>query len=110
LAGGSAAAAQGLVLSQQPEVLRSLLATALGRHGRQQVSGVPVAQLLTLFSQVIGQAAADADELMYLEQQPDAAEGIVEDVPSAQVRGLYADLLGADNLEFAEAAGWEGLD
>lgn len=110
VAGGSAAAAQGLVLSQQPEVLRSLLATALGRHGRQQVSGVPVAQLLTLFSQVIGQAAADADELMYLEQQPDAAESIVEDVPSAQVRGLYADLLGADNLEFAEAAGWEGLD
>jgi hypothetical protein len=110
VAGGSAAAAQGLVLSQQPEVLRSLLATALGRQGRQQVSGVPVAQLLTLFSQVIGQAAADADELMYLEQQPDAAEGIVEDVPSAQVRGLYADLLGADNLEFAEAAGWEGLD
>jgi hypothetical protein len=110
VAGGSAAAAQGLVLSQQPEVLRSLLATALGRHGRQQVSGVPVAQLLTLFSQVIGQAAADADELMYLEQQPDAAEGIVEDVPSAQVRGLYTDLLGADNLEFAEAAGWEGLD
>ena len=78
--GGSAAAAQGLVLSQQPEVLRSLLATALGQHGRQQVSGVPVAQLLTLFSQVIGQAAADADQLMYLEQQPDAAESAVEDV------------------------------
>ena len=76
MAGGSAAAAQGLVLSQQPEMLRSLLATALGQQGRQQVSGVPVAQLLTLFSQVIGQAAADADELMYLEQQPDAAESV----------------------------------
>ena len=74
VAGGSAAAAQGLVLTQQPEVLRSLLAAALGQHGRQQVSGVPVAQLLTLFSQVFGQAAADADELMYLEQQADAAE------------------------------------
>jgi hypothetical protein len=110
VAGGSAAAAQGLVLSQQPEVLRSLLATALGRQGRQQVSGVPVAQLLTLFSQVIGQAAADADELMYLEQQPDAAESVVEDVPPGSVRSLYADLLGADNLEFAEAAGWDGLD
>lgn len=110
VAGGSAAAAQGLVLSQQPEVLRSLLATALGQHGTQQVSGVPVAQLLSLFSQVIGQAAADADELMYLEQQPDAMEGVVEDVPSAHARGLYADLLGADNLELAEAVGWEGLD
>jgi hypothetical protein len=108
--GGSAAAAQGLVLTQQPEVLRSLLATALGQQGRQQVSGVPVAQVLTLFSHVLGQAAADADELMYLEQQPDAVEGLAEDVPSAPVRSLYADLLGADNLEFAEAAGWEGLD
>jgi len=98
------------VLSQQPEVLRSLLATALGQHGRQQVSGVPVAQILTLFSQVLGQAAADADELMYLEQQPDAAESIAEDVPPASVRSLYTDLLGADNLEFAEVAGWEGLD
>jgi hypothetical protein len=110
VAGGSAAAAQGLVLSQQPEILRSLLAAALGQQGRQQVSGVPVAQLLTLFSQVIGQAAADADELMYLEQQPDAAESVVEDVPPGSVRSLYTDLLGADNLEFAEAAGWEGLD
>ena len=108
--GGSAAAAQGLVLSQQPEILRSLLAAALGQQGRQQVSGVPVAQLLTLFSQVIGQAAADADELMYVEQQPDAAESAVEDVSPGSVRSLYADLLGADNLEFAEAAGWEGLD
>jgi hypothetical protein len=108
--GGSAAAAQGLVLSQQPDVLRGLLATALGQHGRQHVSGVPVAQLLTLFSQVIGQAAADADELMYHEHQPGAAESAAEDAPSGSVRSLYADLLGADNLELAEAAGWEGLE
>jgi hypothetical protein len=110
VAGGSAAAAQGLVLCQQQEILRSLLAAALGQQGRQQVSGVPVAQLLTLFSQVIGQAAADADELMYLEQQPDAAESAVEDIPPDSIRLLYADLLGADNLEFAEAAEWEELD
>jgi hypothetical protein len=110
VAGGSAAAAQGLVLSQQPDILRSLLATALGQQGRQQVSGIPVAQLLALFSRVIGQAAADADELMYLEQQPDAGESVVGDVAPDSVRSLYADLLGADNFEFAEAAGWEGLD
>lgn len=110
VAGGSAAAAQGLVLCQQSEVLRGLLATALGQHGRQHVSGVPVAQLLTLFSQVIGQAAADADELMYHEQQPGDAESAAEDAPSGSVRSLYADLLGADNLELAEAAGWEGLE
>jgi hypothetical protein len=110
VAGGSAAAAQGLVLSQQPEILRGLLAAAMGKHGRPEVSSVPVAQLLTLFSQVIGQAAADADELMYLDQQPDAAESVVEDSPPGSIRSLYADLLGADNLEFAEAAEWEALD
>ena len=54
VAGGSAAAAQGLVLTQQPEVLRSLLATALGQQGRQQVSGIPVGQILRMFGQVIG--------------------------------------------------------
>jgi hypothetical protein len=104
------AAARCIVLLGQSEVLRSLLATAFGKHGRQQVSGIPVAQVLTMLSQVIGQAAADADELMYLEQQPDAAESVAEDVPAGSVRSLYADLLGADNLELAEAVGWEGLD
>lgn len=110
VAGGSAAAAQGLVLTQQPDVLRSLLATALGQHGRQRVSGVPAAQVLGLLSQVFGQAAADADALMYLDQQADAAESVLNDAPAGSVRSLYTDLLGADNLEFAEAAEWAGLD
>lgn len=109
VAGGSAAAAQGLVLSQQPDVLRSLLATALGQSGRQQVGGIPNAQILSMLSQVFGRAAADADELMYLEHQPDATESVVEGTPAGSPRWLYADLLGADNLELAEAAGWEGL-
>ena len=108
VAGGSAAAAQGLVLTQHPDVLCCLLATALGHHGRQQVSGLPVAQLLGMLSQVIGQAAADADELMYLGQQADAAESVLEDASASSVRSLYTDLLGADNLELAEAAGWYG--
>jgi hypothetical protein len=110
---GSAAAAQALVLTQQPDVLRSLLATALGQHGRQQVSGVPVAQVINLFSQVLGQAAADADELMYSQQRPESAgsaESILDDAPAGPVLSLYIDLLGTDNLELAEAAGWEGPD
>jgi len=108
-AGGSAAAAQALVLTQQPDVLRSLLATALGQHGRQTVSGVPVAQVLGLLSQVFGKAAADADELMYLGQQPDSAESVL-DASDDSADGLYADLLGADNLELAEATGWDWPD
>jgi hypothetical protein len=108
VAGGSAAAAQGLVLTQQPDVLRALLATALGQHGRQQVSGIPVAQILSMLSQVYGRAAADADELMYLGQQPEATESVLDDPPGSSPRSLYTDLLGSDNLELAEAAGWDG--
>jgi hypothetical protein len=108
-AGGSTAAAQALVLTQQPEVLRSLLATALGQHGRQTVSGVPVAQVLGLLSQVFGKAAADADELMYLGQQPGSAEDVF-DAADDPADVLYADLLGADNLELAEATDWDWPD
>ncbi len=107
VAAGSAAAAQGLVLTQQPEVLRSLLATALGQQGRQTVSGIPVAQVLGTLSQIFGKAAADADELMYLGQQPDSAEGVSADVYGDSADALYADLLGADNQDLAEATGWD---
>ena len=107
VAAGSAAAAQGLVLTQQPEVLRSLLATALGQQGRQTVSGIPVAQVLGTLSQIFGKAAADADELMYLGQQPDSAEGVWADVYGDSADALYADLLGADNQDLAEATGWD---
>jgi hypothetical protein len=110
VAGGSAAAAQGLVLTQHPDVLRGLLATALGQHGRRRVSGIPIAQLLALLSQVFGQAAADADELMYLEQQADATESVLDEAPAGSVRSLYTDLVVADNWEIAEAAGWGGVD
>jgi hypothetical protein len=109
------------VLCQHTDVLKALLAAAFGQHGRQRINGIPVGQLLALLSQVVGQAAADADELMYLGQQADATEGVLEEVPAGSIRSLYADLIGADNLELAEAAeagtfelaeadGWEGLD
>jgi hypothetical protein len=110
VAGGSTAAARGLVLTQQPEVLRSLLAAALGEHGRQTVSGVAVPQVLGMLSQVLGEAAADADELMYLGQRPDAADSALEEAPADAIDSLYADLLGADNLELAEAAEWNWPD
>lgn len=110
IAAGSAAAAQALVLTQQPEALRSLLCTALGEHGCQTVSGIPAAQVLELLSHVFGKAAADADELMYLGQQPDAAESAGEDAPAESAASLYTDLLGADNLELAEATGWDWPD
>jgi hypothetical protein len=109
VAGGSAAAAQGLVLTQQPQVLQSLLAAALGQHGRQQIAGIPVPQLLGMLSQVIGQAAADADELMYLEQQSDDGESILDSSTIGSDRSLYTSLLDADNLELAEAIHDDGM-
>jgi hypothetical protein len=110
LVAGSAAAAQGLVLTQQPEVLRSLLATALGQQGRQTVSGIPAAQVLGTLSQIFGKAAADADELMYLRQQSGSAESISADVYADSADELYNDLIGADNQELAEAVGWDWAD
>lgn len=104
--GGSAAATQAAILTQQGDVLRSLLATALGGLGRREVSGIPNAQVLAQLSRLFGEAAADADRLMYLEQHTDSAESVSEAAP---LGSLYADLLGADNLELAEAAEWEGL-
>jgi hypothetical protein len=110
VAGGSRAAAQALVLTQQADLLRGLLATALGRHGCQQVSGVPIAKVLALAGRVFEQAAVDADKLMYLEQQPDAAESLAGDWPAGPPRLRYADLLGADNLQLAEAIDGEVFD
>ena len=96
------------MLTQQSDVLRSLLATALGRHGCRRCSGIPVAQVLALLSQVLGQAAEDADQLMYAEQA-----GSSESVPGEAVGGsygsLYADLIAVDNHELAEAIEREGL-
>ncbi len=66
--------------------------------------------MINLFSQVLGQAAADADELMYLGHQADTAESAPEQAPAGAIRSLYTDLLGADNLELAEATESEGLD
>jgi hypothetical protein len=105
VAGGSAAAAQGLVLTQQPQVLQSLLSTALGQHGRQQVAGIPNAQLLAMLSQIFGQAAADADELMYIGYEGEVEEEGWGASSSGVDRSLYTGLIDADNLELAEALG-----
>jgi hypothetical protein len=107
VAGGSAAAAQGLVLTQQPDVLKGLLALAMGQHGQKAVNGVPVAQLMSLLSAVFGQAAADADELMYLDsERADEHSESAEDIGPRSARSLYETLLTAENDELAEVTGW----
>jgi hypothetical protein len=98
-AGGSAAAAQGLVLTQQPDVLQALLSLAMGQLGQQKVNGVPVGQVMNMLSSVFGQAAADADELMYRGDDEDGEESPSD--PSG--RALYSVLLDAENDDLAEA-------
>jgi hypothetical protein len=105
LAGGSPAAAQALVLTQQPQVLQGLLAGALGQHGQQSVGGIPVAQLLGMLSQVFGQAASDADALMYSGGEGDS-ESVLDDVDSPDA--LYETLVDADNLELSDLLGARG--
>jgi hypothetical protein len=103
VAGGSDAAKQALVLAKQQDVLRSLVATALGQIGQTAVSGIPNAKLLSEMSRLFGEAAADADALMYLQQESESAEGTADGEGGGT---LYSDLLGVDNLELAEAAEW----
>jgi hypothetical protein len=106
-AGGSAAAAQGLVLTQQPDVLKSLLALAMGQHGQKTVSGVPVAKIMSMLSSVFGQAAADADELTYLDQEAfeesSAEDSALFGDTSTPDRSIYTTLMDVDNDDLAEA-------
>jgi hypothetical protein len=110
VAGGSAAAAQGLVLSQQPEFLKGLLALAMGQHGQRSVNGIPVRSIMNMLSGVFGQAAADADELTYLDGEGFGGDGLDSDAdafsddsghPSG--RSMYTALMEAENYRLAEA-------
>jgi len=106
VAGGSAAAAQGLVLSQRPDVLQALLSLAMGQQGQKSVNGVPVAGVMNMLSSVFGQAAADADELLYLDGEDGESadsEDLVGITALPSDRTLYTALLDADNYELSEA-------
>ena len=100
LAGGSAAAAQGLALMQQPEVLKALFSLALGQAGRPSVNGIPVPQVMTMLSDVFGRAAEDADELMY--DSPEVYES-ADEVGAPDSHALYTTLMDVNARELAEA-------
>ncbi|GAA0713166.1 hypothetical protein Drose_15670 [Dactylosporangium roseum] len=108
VAGGSAAAARAFFMANQRELLQGLLSTAFGQRGRQVVGGIPVAQLLGMFSQIVGQAAADADQLRYLERGGDDGESLAYGTPAAH-QVLYTSLIDADHLELAEALDSDGV-
>jgi hypothetical protein len=102
VAGGSAAAAQAAVVTQQPDVLKALVALAMGQHGAQQIGGMPVATVMNMLSSIFGQAAADADELAYLDGDGidggDAEEAYAEPEIGTG-RSLYTALMDIENEE-----------
>jgi hypothetical protein len=106
VAGGSAAATQALILTEQPDVKEVLLKLALGQQAQQSVNGVPVAKLMNMLRSVFGQAAADADELMYLQSDRccgDDSDEFLDEESASSDRSIYTTLLDADNYEIAEA-------
>lgn len=100
--GGSAAAARGLMLTQQPDVLKALLALALGQQGRQEVGGVPIGQVASLVGSVFNKVAEDADQLLYATQSREADESGSTGEAGG---GLYTQLIGAENAALQEAVG-----
>lgn len=105
-AGGSVAAAQGLVLAAHPLMQQALASAAFGQHGQPQVGGIPVASLLGLLSQVVGQAAAEADELLYQSSDGSPSEfwdGEDEGWSDTNYQDLYTSIIDAGNLELAES-------
>ena len=86
--GGSVAAKQALMLTQQPQVLQSLLGLAIGQPGKHSIGGIPISQVMGLLSKVFNDAASDADELDYLKQMDGEA---VESVPYEAIE--YADVI-----------------
>jgi hypothetical protein len=107
---GSTAAAQLLQLTQNPVMLQSLLALALGSHGKGSIPITPGGQpvqpgpLMSLLGQLAGQAASDADQLLWESEETPAylldSEGrYVADpaVPEDHAEALYEALLTAEN-------------
>jgi hypothetical protein len=91
------------MLTQQPDVLKSLLALALGQQGRQEVGGVPVGSLMNMLSSVFGRAAADADELLYVTQT--GSRGWSGESVEEAGGGIYSELIDAENAVLQDAMG-----
>jgi hypothetical protein len=93
------------MLTQQPDVLKALLALAMGQQGRQQVGGVPVGSVMNMLSSVFGRAAADADELLYVTRPGGGTETAEEAESADESSSLYTELLDAENAALGEAVG-----
>jgi len=109
---GPPAAAQGLLLMNNPAVQKAALAAAFGPHGQTQVNGVPVGAVMHALSTIFGEAAAEADEISYETSKTPAymrdAQSVSADpaAPGDRARALYAALVRAEDPHLVEAVHW----
>lgn len=109
--GGSSAAAQLLTLTQNPEILKSLMALALGAQGRAAVNPkgsratVPVGAVVNLLATLTRRAARDAEALYGGEQSldPTDGEGYYGSQQSLYGEALYAEFLRGETQDIIEA-------
>ncbi len=117
--GGSTAAAKLLQLTQDPNVLKSILALSLGEHGKQEIKldkngkNIKVGAVINLLSTLLAEAVDDADELARTGSQSSylydsEGEFLVDPASSEQRAGLlYETINGPDyanyNTEYEES-------
>jgi len=93
------AALKALYLTQDPQVLTSMLAAALGRKGRKTVDGASTGAVMDLLRTVFTQAAEEVDELARTAEDYPAylgggsgRGGVDPAVPTDRARALYDTL------------------
>jgi hypothetical protein len=114
--GGSAAAAQLLQLTQNPDMLKALMALALGSHGRKSIGigktgqSVGIGALMSMLSKIASKANEDADELFRESAETsgyliDSEGNFLADpaVPEERAEALYNVLSAAENQRVAAA-------
>ena len=107
------AAAKGLVAMNNAAVQKAALAAALGPQGQAAVNGIPVGAVMNMLSTIFGQAAAEADEVLYETAGPPAYmlddEGSLYADPAApgdRARALYRALIQAEEPRMTQPEEW----
>jgi hypothetical protein len=110
-AAGSDPATKALLLMRLPFIQQLLAALAMGQQGSTSVAGVSAPAALQALATFVGEAAADADELMSDESSFPGLEAEAELYadpvdPLDRADSLYETLMESANEEIAAAAGW----
>jgi hypothetical protein len=97
VAGGSPSASAAMLAAHAPLAAQATLATAMGQYGARSVGGVPTADLMRMMAALYGQAAADADEIAYLDSTVGNGQSYAGARGFRSPRALYAAMTDAEN-------------